>query len=38
MNLKKFLIVLLISTIAFTEVPQAIFISDSYKKGVYNIS
>lgn len=38
MNLKKFLIVFLISTIAFTKVPQAIFMSDSYKQGVYNIS
>ena len=26
------------SIIAFTEIPQAIFTSDSYKQGIYNIS
>lgn len=26
------------SIIAFTEIPQALFTSDSYKQGIYNIS
>lgn len=38
MKIRKFLIVFLMSTIAFTEIPQAIFTSDSYKQGIYNIS
>ena len=38
MKIRKFLIVFLMSIIAFTEIPQAIFTSDSYKQGIYNIS
>jgi len=38
MKIRKFIIVFLMSIIAFTEIPQAIFTSDSYKQGVYNIS
>lgn len=38
MNIKKFLISFLLSTILFTEVAQAFFTFDSYKQGVYNIS
>jgi len=38
MKIRKFFIVFLMSTIAFTEIPQAIFTSDSYKQGIYNIS
>lgn len=38
MKIRKLLIVFLMSIIAFTEVPQAIFTSDSYKQGIYNIS
>lgn len=38
MKIMKFLIVFLISTTIFTEIPQAIFTSDSYKQGIYNIS
>jgi predicted transcriptional regulator len=38
MKIRKFLIVFLMSIIAFTEIPQAIFTSNSYKQGIYNIS
>ena len=38
MKIKKFLIVFLISIIAFTESPQAIITSTTYKQGIYNIS
>lgn len=38
MKIRKFLIVFLMSIIAFKEIPQAIFLSDSYKQGIYNIS
>lgn len=38
MKVRKFLIVFLMCIILFTEIPQAIFISDSYKQGIYNIS
>ncbi|SFD01974.1 hypothetical protein [Clostridium uliginosum] len=38
MKIKKFLIVFLISIIAFTENTNAIPISDTYKQGIYNIS
>ena len=38
MRFKRFLIFLLLFTTTLTEIPQAIFISDSYKQGVYNIS
>jgi hypothetical protein len=38
MKFKTFLIVFLISTIIFTETPKALFTSDSYKQGIYNIS
>jgi len=38
MRIRKFIIVFLMSIIAFTEIPQAIFTSDSYKQGIYNIS
>jgi len=37
-KLKVFLIVLLISSIAFTETPKAIFESNTYKEGVYDIT
>lgn len=38
MKLKIFIIVFLLSTIAFTKVPQAIFTSNTYNQGIYNIS
>ncbi|MCE5220870.1 MAG: hypothetical protein LLF98_06260 [Clostridium sp.] len=38
MNFKKFLIVFLIFTIALTETPKAIFESNTYKEGVYDIT
>ena len=38
MKLRIFIIVFLISTFALTEIPKAVFISDTYKQGVYNIS
>lgn len=38
MKIRKFIIVFLMSIIAFTEIPQALFTSDSYKQGIYNIS
>ncbi|OOM75438.1 hypothetical protein CLPUN_32490 [Clostridium puniceum] len=38
MKFKIFIIVFLISTIALTEIPKAIFVSDTYKQGIYNIS
>jgi len=38
MRMRKFMIAFLMSIIAFTEIPQAIFTSDSYKQGIYNIS
>jgi hypothetical protein len=38
MRFKRFLISFLLFATVLTETPQAIFISDSYKQGVYNIS
>lgn len=38
MKLKIFLTVFLISTIAFTEASKAIFVSNTYKQGVYDIT
>ncbi len=38
MKINRFLIIFFISMIAFTESPKAIFISNTYKEGVYNIS
>ncbi|MDS0526567.1 hypothetical protein NNC19_12820 [Clostridium sp. SHJSY1] len=38
MKLRIFIIVFLISTFAFTESPKAIFVSNTYKQGIYNIS
>ena len=38
MKLKVFLIVLLLSSIAFTEIPKAIFESNTYKEGIYDIT
>ncbi|OOM69832.1 hypothetical protein [Clostridium sp. BL-8] len=38
MKLKVFIIFFLMFTFALVKVPQAVFISDSYKQGVYNIS
>jgi hypothetical protein len=38
MKFTRFLLVFLISTIAFTETPKAIFTSNTYKQGIYNIS
>ncbi|NFI04340.1 hypothetical protein FC959_07990 [Clostridium botulinum] len=38
MKIKTFLIAFLISTIALTQIPKAIFISDIYKQGIYDIS
>jgi len=38
MKTKKFIIVFLLSIIAFTEIPKALFVSDSYKQGIYSIS
>lgn len=38
MKFSRFLIVCLISTIAFTKTPKAIFTSNTYKQGIYDIS
>ncbi|MBN1039363.1 hypothetical protein DV092_04595 [Clostridium botulinum] len=38
MKMKTFLIAFLISTIAFTQIPKAIFTSNIYKQGIYDIS
>ena len=38
MKFTKFLIVLLISTISFTEIPKAIPLPVNYKQGIYNVS
>jgi len=38
MKIAKFLIVFLISIIAFTEIPQSITTPINYKQGIYNIS
>jgi len=38
MKLRIFIIVFLISTFALTEIPKALFVSDTYKQGVYSIS
>ena len=38
MKFTKFLLVLLVSTIAFTEIPQAIPLPINYKQGIYNVS
>ena len=38
MKITKFLLVLLISTILFAEVPMAIPIDVSYKQGIFNVS
>ena len=38
MKIKQFLIIILISLIAFTESPKAIVMSDTYKQGIFNIS
>jgi hypothetical protein len=38
MKLRILIIVFLISTFALTEIPKALFLSDTYKQGVYNIS
>lgn len=38
MKLKIFIIAFLLTTITFTKVPQAIFTSNTYKQGIYNIS
>lgn len=38
MKLKKFLITFLISIITFTTSPKAIFVSNVYKQGVYDIT
>lgn len=38
MKLKVFIIVFFISIIAFTQTPKAIFTSNTYKQGIYNIS
>jgi hypothetical protein len=38
MKFTRFLIVFIISTIAFTGIPKAIFTADTYKQGIYNIS
>ncbi|WP_459481208.1 hypothetical protein [Clostridium saccharoperbutylacetonicum] len=38
MKLKLFLIIILISTIAFTDFPKAILQSNTYKEGVYDIT
>jgi len=38
MKLRIFIIVFLISTFALTEVPKALFLSNTYKQGIYNIS
>lgn len=38
MKIKGLLIIFLISIIAFTEIPKAIVMSDTYKQGIHNIS
>lgn len=38
MKFKIFLLAFFISIFAFTGTPKAIFISDTYKQGIYNIS
>lgn len=38
MKIKQFVIIILISLIAFTESPKALITSDTYKQGLYNIS
>lgn len=38
MKFSRFLIVFLITTIVFTETPKAIFTSNTYKQGIYDIS
>jgi len=38
MRVKKFLVFLLISMIAFTEIPKAIPIANTYKQGIYTIT
>lgn len=38
MNIKKFLVVFLISMIVFAEIPKALVVSNTYKQGIYNIS
>ena len=38
MKLKQFIIIILISLIAFTESPKALITSDTYKQGLYDIS
>lgn len=38
MKIRKFLIVFLMSIVLFTEIPKAIFISNTYKQGVYDIT
>ena len=38
MKITKFLIVILLSTIIFTEIPMASPIDVNYKQGIYNIS
>lgn len=38
MKFTRFLLVFLIFTIAFTETPKAIFTSNTYKQGIYDIS
>jgi len=38
MKSRILIIVFLLSTFALTEIPKAIFVSDTYKQGVYNIS
>jgi len=38
MNIKKFLVVFLISMLVFAEIPKALVISNTYKQGIYNIS
>lgn len=38
MRIRKFLIAFLMSIILFTEAPKAIFMSNTYKQGVYDIT
>lgn len=38
MRIRKFLIAFLMSIILFTEAPKAIFVSNTYKQGVYDIT
>lgn len=38
MKMKRFIVVILISLIAFTGSAKAIITSDTYKQGIYNIS